>query len=122
MSSTPSRSSTPPSDISDIVNSFSRVKSKIKQLQILEEEYKLRIHEYMDINKQDFIQTKGSIDTDITLSGSPDFKILIVRNKTKRETVTKKDVPVDIWKQYVKKTEYTTLTIKILENEQLPDF
>jgi len=105
-SSTPSRSSTPQT-ISDIVNSFSRVKNKIKQLQILEEEYKLRIHEYMDTNKQDFIQTKGNIDAD---------KILIVRNKTKRETVSKKDVPVDIWKQYAKKTEYTSLTIKILEN------
>lgn len=79
------------SELKQILSHWSRTKEKISKYQKEADECKAEIEKYMDVNDINEVEN-------------------IKRRRVVRESVSKRDVPEDVWNMYCKKVKYWTYT------------
>lgn len=84
----------------EMIAKFIEAKQKIAEWEKRHEKYKTQIEEYM---RDRDLTTIDHTNDDISYQ----IKKLIMN----RETLCKKDVPVDIWERYSKSTRYTMIRV-----------
>ena len=93
-------------DISETINKFIEAKQKLADWEKRHDKYKTIIEEYMrDRDLSSLQHSSEDIDYEI--------KKLIMN----RETLSKKDVPADVWERYSKSTRYTMIRLDKKQNK-----
>lgn len=83
--------------IKEYVQSWYEAKEKASHFEKLAEKSKQKIISYMIDNSLDSIKTEDYI---------------VSKRESSRESISKSDLPEDIWKKYHKSTSYSTYSIK----------
>ncbi len=91
-------------DMNKLIETWSSIRLKLKSLEKKEKEIKLYIKDIMTK------ETANVMETD---------KFTVIRKQIKRKSISRKDVPLDIWEKYSKESEYDMFYLKeILKNEE----
>ncbi len=80
-----------------LLETYFNLRREMKELAQREEYYKEKLHQLLDEH-----QTNGLQNADYRLT----------RTFQMRETLSKKDVPADVWQEYAKTTEFPVLHLK----------
>ena len=83
-------------DITEIIQKFLEVKHKLSDLEKKHEKYRKNIEEYMTLNELLKIENGNTI---------------IKKTLSSRETVCKKDIPLETWQKYCKTSRFTIITV-----------
>lgn len=84
-------------DIHDTITKFLNTRRQLKELEEKHEKYRSRILAYMLEHAQDQIEY--------------DDTLVVKKNQVTRETVSKNDLPDQLWQQYCKTTKSIMLTV-----------
>lgn len=85
------------SDIERDIERYLSLKEELSSLEKKVDKYKQRVEEYMEKNKKDKLMYD---------------KYIVTRNLTKRSTISKKNVPSDIFNRYSTETSYYVYNFK----------
>jgi hypothetical protein len=96
------------SDIDELLKRWKDTKDQIAELEKKCEKYKKAVEKIMD-----------SQDTNILSSTSSHINISVTRRTLNRDTLSKKDVPKNIWTEYAKKLSYTAFYFSSKKNKKL---
>ena len=83
--------------LKEYVSGWNDAKDKASHFEKLADKYKQKVIDYMIENNLDTIKTE-------------DF--IVTKRTTSRDSISKNDLPEDVWKKYYKTTTYDTYSIK----------
>lgn len=83
--------------LNNLLEQYYMAKDRIKELEDIINEYKYKIEDEMDRQRQEYLETE---------------EYYIERKRMSSETLKKSECPVDIWNQYSSRHSYTGLYIK----------
>lgn len=84
-------------DINSLIEKWSDTKKELSVIQAKLDKYKKTIHKIMDFYGKTNISNENN---------------MIVRKNMSRTTITKRDLPEDIWEEYSKTINYSALYLK----------
>ena len=87
------------------ITKFIEIKHKLDELQERYDRHRKNIEDYMI--RENMTSIEHTVDNQ---------KYRIKKSILSRESVSKKDIPDDIWNKYCKSSSYTTLRISKLKN------
>lgn len=93
------------SDFKDFLSKYIETKNKLKELEKKTEKYNKMIQEYM---------TKENMNSLIHEHDNQKYKFK--KSVVSRDTISKKDLPVDVWDKYSKSSSYVMLHLSKLKD------
>lgn len=87
-------------NFSEYLTKFIETKNKLSELEKRHEKYRRLIEEYM--NKNEISNISHNID---------DISYNIKKTLSSRQTLSKKDVPQDIWNRYCKTSSFSVISV-----------
>jgi hypothetical protein len=88
------------SDFRDFLSKYIETKNKLKELEKKNEKYNKIIQEYM---------TKESLNSLVHEYDNQKYKFK--KSIISRDTISKKDLPIDVWDKYSKSSSYVMLSL-----------
>ena len=89
------------SEIKDYLSKYIETKNKLKELEKKSEKYNKIIQDYM---------TKENVN--MVFHEHEDIKYHFKKSIVSRESISKKEMPIDIWDKYCKSSSYVMISLK----------
>lgn len=88
------------SNISEYLTKFIETKNKLAELEKRHEKYRKLVEEHM--NSNEISNISHNID---------DISYTIKKSLSSRQTISKKDVPQDVWNRYCKTSSFSVISV-----------